>query len=255
MQNIRAKKNLGQHFLKDPEVARRIADALQCSNQYKKVLEIGPGMGILSQFLFERQEFETSLIEIDTEAIGYLEKKFPKHRQQILSGDFLALDLSKIFQEPFAVAGNFPYNISSQILFKVLDHKDNIPEVVGMFQKEVAERIASGPGGRDYGILSVLMQAFYDVTLLFTLDEEDFSPPPRVKSAVLRFVKRESGTLSCDQKLFLKVVKTAFNQRRKTLRNALKSLRQNKDLPYLDLRAEALHWTQFEELTVLIGKQ
>ena len=255
MQHIRAKKQFGQHFLKDENVAKRIAGALQNHALYRHVLEIGPGMGILSGFLFERKEFGTRLIEIDREAVDYLQKKFPSHNEDIISGDFLQLKLGELYKEPFAVIGNFPYNISSQILFKVLENKDAIPEIVGMFQKEVAERIASGPGNRDYGILSVLMQANYNVEILFTLEENDFVPPPRVKSAVLRFERREKDVLSCNPKLFLNVVKTAFNQRRKTLRNALKGLSQNKDLPYLDLRAEALHWTQFEELTRLIEQQ
>jgi 16S rRNA (adenine1518-N6/adenine1519-N6)-dimethyltransferase len=254
MQQVRSKKQFGQHFLKDENVAKRIADSLQLRNLYSYILEIGPGMGILSQFLLT-QDGRTHLIEIDTEAVDYLQKKFPAHTGQILSGDFLRLNLETLFDGPFAVIGNFPYNISSQIMFKVLEHKDRIPEVVGMFQKEVAERIASGPGNRDYGILSVLMQAWYDVELLFTLDENDFSPPPKVKSAVLRFVRREEHLLQCDPKKFLNVVKTAFNQRRKTLRNSLKGLTQGKELPYLDLRAEALHWTQFEELTNLLEKQ
>jgi len=255
MQNIRTKKQFGQHFLKDEDIARRIAGSLQLQHLYKHVLEIGPGMGMLSQFLLENKGPEIHLIEIDTEAVEYLQKKFPAHQAQIISGDFLRLELDTLFPGPFAVIGNFPYNISSQILFKVLDYKDRIPEVVGMFQKEVAERIASGPGNRDYGILSVLMQAFYDVELLFSLNEDDFSPPPKVKSAVLRFVRRDDHILKCDPKRFLNVVKTAFNQRRKTLRNALKGISQGKDLPYLDLRAEALHWTQFEELTLLLEKQ
>jgi len=254
MQQIRSKKQFGQHFLKDENVAKRIADALQNRQLYKYVLEVGPGMGILSQFLLERDP-NTQLIEIDMEAVDYLQKKFPAHSGQIISGDFLRLDLDKLFDGSFAVIGNFPYNISSQIMFKVLDHKERIPEVVGMFQKEVAERIASGPGNRDYGILSVLIQAWYDVELLFTLDEQDFSPPPKVKSAVIRCIRRDKHVLQCDPKKFLNVVKTAFNQRRKTLRNALKPLTQGKDLPYLDLRAEALHWTQFEELTNLLEKQ
>jgi 16S rRNA (adenine1518-N6/adenine1519-N6)-dimethyltransferase len=254
MQQIRSKKHFGQHFLKDENVARRIAESLQNRHLVKHVLEIGPGMGILSQFLLEQDPL-TKLIEIDSEAVDYLQKKFPSHKEQIIYGDFLRLNLDKLVEGPFAVIGNFPYNISSQIMFKVLEHKERIPEVVGMFQKEVAERIASGPGNRDYGILSVLMQAWYDVELLFTLDEQDFSPPPKVKSAVVRFVKRDHHVLQCDQKKFLNVVKTAFNQRRKTLRNALKGLTQGRDLPYLDLRAEALHWKQFEELTNLLETQ
>ena len=250
MQQVRAKKHFGQHFLKDDAMAERIAGALS-GKGYRHVLEIGPGMGRLSEHLFRRKELDTHLVEIDRESVEYLHKKYPEKTGQIQAGDFLQMDLAR-FPHPFAVIGNFPYNISSQILFRVLDYKDRIPEVVGMFQKEVAERIASGPGNRDYGILSVLMQAWYDIELLFILEEEDFVPPPKVKSAVLRFAARTKDTLSCDESLFRAVVKTGFNQRRKTLRNALKSLLNGRDVPYLDMRAEALHWKQFEEITTLL---
>ncbi len=209
-------------------------------------------MGILTQFLFQHQEYETKLIEIDKDAISFLEKKYPDHVDQIIRGDFLQLDLKKIFTEPFAIIGNFPYNISSQILFSVLENKELIPEVIGMFQKEVGVRIASEPGNRDYGILSVLMQAFYHVELLFTLDENDFAPPPKVKSAVLRFTRKEKIKLDCDEKLFFRVVKMAFNQRRKTLSNALSQLigkNKKENIPYLVKRAETLSWHQFVELT------
>jgi 16S rRNA (adenine1518-N6/adenine1519-N6)-dimethyltransferase len=252
MKQVSAKKHFGQHFLKDEAVAKKIVDALQPSGKYKQVLEIGPGMGVLSQFLFQRKEFETKLIEIDKESIQFLLGKFPGHARNIAEGDFLKMDLEKTFNEPFAIIGNFPYNISTQILFAVLENRKLVPEVVGMFQKEVGERIASPPGNRDYGIPSVLMQAWYDVSLLFTLDENDFSPPPKVKSCVLRFERKENFKLGCDEKKFFNVVKTSFNQRRKMLSNAISSLLPKEkisSLPYMNLRAEQLSWKQFVELT------
>jgi 16S rRNA (adenine1518-N6/adenine1519-N6)-dimethyltransferase len=252
MKHVSAKKHLGQHFLKDESVARKIVDALQPTGRYKQVLEIGPGMGVLSQFLFQRKDFETKLIEIDKESVHFLLEKFPDHARDIAEGDFLKLDLNKTFSEPFAIIGNFPYNISTQILFAVLENRNLVPEVVGMFQKEVGERIASPPGNRDYGIPSVLLQAWYDVELLFTLDENDFSPPPKVKSCVLRFERKENFMLGCDEKKFFNVVKTSFNQRRKMLSNAISSLLPKEKistLPYMNLRAEQLSWKQFVELT------
>jgi 16S rRNA (adenine1518-N6/adenine1519-N6)-dimethyltransferase len=252
MQSISAKKHLGQHFLKDDAIAERIVNSLKPNNRYKKVLEIGPGMGVLSKFLFEKTEYSTTLIEIDKEAISYLKKYYPERKSQIIEADFLSLNLKELFNAAVAVIGNFPYNISTQILFKVLENKEMVPECVGMFQKEVAERIASGPGNKEYGILSVLMQAFYDVELLFVLNQEDFSPPPKVKSAVLRFERKENFELGSDEKAFRRTVKTAFNQRRKTLRNALSSLMNKSNvasIPYLDKRAETLNWQQFVELT------
>lgn len=252
MERVRAKKSLGQHFLKDETIAKRIVETLSPQGKYKHVLEIGPGMGVLTQFLFQHHEYKTLLNEIDRDSIAFLKKKYPEHSDQIIEGDFLQLDLKKIFTEPFAIIGNFPYNISSQILFKVLENKEQIPEVIGMFQKEVGVRIASEPGNKDYGILSVFMQAFYDVEILFMLDEKDFAPPPKVKSVVLRFARKEKIQLDCDEKFFFKVVKAAFNQRRKVLRNALSHfIDQNKkeNISYLDKRAEALSWQQFVEIT------
>lgn len=258
MQKVRAKKSLGQHFLKDEHIAQTIVESLTLHGNYKQVLEVGPGMGILTQFLFQNKAYATTLIELDKESVVHLQKKFPDHISQIIEGDFLRVNLKRIFTEPFAIIGNFPYNISSQILFSVLDYKEMIPEVVGMFQKEVGVRIASAPGNKDYGILSVFMQAFYDIELLFLLDEKDFAPPPKVKSAVLRFIRKENKKLDCDEKLFRTVVKTAFNQRRKTLRNALSPLidkTKKIDIPYLDKRAETLSWQQFVELTNVFQKQ
>jgi len=252
MERVRAKKSLGQHFLKDEKIAKKIVDNLSVNNTFNEVLEIGPGMGILTQFLFQNKSYTTSLIEIDRDSIAYLKKKYPDHSDKIIEGDFLQLDPKKMFSGQYAVIGNFPYNISSQILFRVLEHKKMIPEVIGMFQKEVGVRIASKPGNKEYGILSVLMQSFYDVELLFTLDENDFVPPPKVKSAVLRFTRKKNIKLDCDEKLFFKVVKTAFNQRRKTLRNALSQFidkEKREMISYLDKRAETLSWQQFVELT------
>jgi 16S rRNA (adenine1518-N6/adenine1519-N6)-dimethyltransferase len=252
MQNIPAKKHLGQHFLKDETIAKQIVESLNPQNRYKQVLEIGPGMGVLTQFLFEHIEYHTALVEIDKEAIAYLKEHFPMHTKQLIEGDFLSMNLKTMFSEPLAIIGNFPYNISTQILFKILENRELVPEAVGMFQKEVAERIAGKPGNKEYGILSVFMQAYYDVELLFILNENDFSPPPRVKSAVLRFERKENFHLGCEERAFFRTVKTGFNQRRKTLRNALSSLMNKKDMvdiPFLDKRAETLSWQQFVELT------
>lgn len=252
MNNVRAKKHLGQHFLKDPEIGKRIVDSLTLHTGYKQVLEIGPGMGILTQFLFPQEDVKTFVVELDTESVQYLREHYPFHQDRIIEGDFLQMDLKEKFGQAIGIIGNFPYNISTQILFKVLENRELVPEVVGMFQKEVAERIASGPGGREYGILSVLMQAYYDVKLLFILNENDFTPPPKVKSAVIHFVRKENFKLGCDDVQFKKVIKAAFNQRRKTLRNALSVLAEKSviaKLPFLDLRAERLGWEQFVELT------
>jgi 16S rRNA (adenine1518-N6/adenine1519-N6)-dimethyltransferase len=257
MQAISAKKHLGQHFLKEEVIAEKIVDSLNPNGRYKEVLEIGPGMGVLSKFLFQKMEYNTTLIEIDKEAISYLQKHFPEFKSNLIEGDFLSMNLKETFHEPFAIIGNFPYNISTQILFKILENRELVPECVGMFQKEVAERIAGEPGNKEYGILSVFMQAYYEVELLFVLNENDFSPPPRVKSAVLRFERKENFELGADEKAFFRTVKTAFNQRRKTLRNALSSLMNKKDdgtIPYLDKRAETLSWQQFVELTNSIAE-
>ncbi len=257
MRTVTAKKHLGQHFLKSTEIAHTIVDSLERKKDYSVIMEIGPGMGILTDHLFELEEQDVFLIELDKEAVGFLLNKYPEKASRIIEGDFLQLDLNSICKEQFAIIGNFPYNISTQILFKVLENREQVPEVVGMFQKEVAERIASGPGNRDYGILSVLMQAYYDVELLFTLNQEDFIPPPKVKSAILHFSRKENFSLGCDAVLFKRVIKAAFNQRRKTLRNALSVLNGRdalKDVPFLDLRAEQLSWQQFVELTNSIAK-
>ena len=250
MSKVRAKKHLGQHFLKDLGIARDIAHSLSLNN-YSKVLEVGPGMGVLTQFLIPL-DAETFVIEIDKESVSYLKKYYPELDNHLIEGDFLKLPLQEIFKEPIAIIGNFPYNISSQILFKAIDHKDLIPEIVGMFQKEVAERVVSPPGSKKYGIISVLLQCYYDVEYLFTVDETVFDPPPKVKSAVIRMRRNDRDKLDCDEKKFVQVVKTAFGQRRKTLRNALKSLNlvdENTAIQYLSLRAEQLSVEDFMNLT------
>jgi 16S rRNA (adenine1518-N6/adenine1519-N6)-dimethyltransferase len=256
VRSVQAKKNLGQHFLKDAEKAHHIVDML--SGECMQILEIGPGMGILTDFLFSQKDLDVKIVDIDSESIRYLLDRFPDRATHIIEGDFLQIDLKTFFHGPFAIIGNFPYNISSQILFRILENRDLIPEAVGMFQKEVAERIAGSPGGREYGILSVLMQTWYDVNIAMQLDQEDFTPPPKVKSAVLTFRRKPEFVLGCDEKLYKRVIKAAFNQRRKTLRNALsvmvgKELSSN--LPFAGLRAEALSWEQFTELTRAIQKQ
>ena len=254
MTRVRAKKHLGQHFLKDKEIARRIAESLPLSTAMP-VLEIGPGMGVLTQFLLENPLVKLKVVEIDTESVVYLHEHFSG--LEIIEGDFLKMNLDKVFDEPFCIIGNYPYNISSQIFFKVLEYKDKIPFVSGMLQKEVAERIASAPGKKAYGVLSVFMQAYYDVEYLFTVSEHVFDPPPKVKSAVIRFRRNDVKQLDCDEKLFRTVVKTAFNQRRKTLRNSLKSL-VDKDSPMFadsifDKRPEQLDVQSFIALTYLVA--
>lgn len=251
MKQVRPKKHLGQHFLKDNHIASDIVESLTFYRGYSTVLEIGPGMGVLTGFLVKKNT-AVHLIEIDRESIEYLNNSFPQLHGKIISGDFLKLDLNTLFSEPFGLIGNFPYNISSQIFFKVLDHKNQIPEVVGMVQKEVAERIASKHGNKTYGILSVLLQAYYDIEYLFTVHEDVFIPPPKVKSAVIRLKRNERAGLPCDEKLFKTIVKQGFQTRRKTLRNALKSLNLPKELyneAIMDKRAEQLSVEDFIQLT------
>ena len=246
---VRAKKHLGQHFLKDLSVARSITDALS-GESYTNIIEIGPGMGVLTQYLLTK-DFITHVIELDRESVSYLQAEYPQLSQRIYSADFLKLNLETITDQPFALIGNFPYNISSQILFKALDYKDQIPEIVGMFQKEVAERIASSPGNKKYGIISVLVQAYYNIEYLFTVDEDVFDPPPKVKSGVIRLNRNDKKKLDCNEKFFKQVVKQAFSQRRKTLRNALKPLigKSGFNDPKLELRAERLSVKDFVYLT------
>ncbi len=254
---VRAKKHLGQHFLTDKNIAAKIVESLRPENKYTQVLEVGPGMGILSDFLLEKKEYETSLIDIDDESVQYLQKKYPQLGSRLLNADFLQLDFAATFNGPLGIIGNFPYNISSQILFKVLDNRQQVVEVVGMFQKEVAERCAAKPGSKEYGILSVFLQAYYKVEYLFTVKAGVFNPPPKVLSAVIRLTRNETTELACDEKLFWQVVKAGFNQRRKTLRNAVSSLINKEkmtDDPLLDLRAERLSVADFIKLTNSIAE-
>lgn len=253
--DVKAKKHLGQHFLTDLGIAKQITEALTLHQNYKYVVEIGPGMGILTQFLKDNTNFTLYPIDIDFDSITYLKKHFPTLEKNFIYGDFLAMDISLITNNnPFAVIGNFPYNISTQILFKVLDFKDQIPEVVGMFQKEVAERIAAPPGSKVYGITSVLLQAFYDIEYLFTVNENVFNPPPKVKSGVIRLTRNKVEKLACNESFFKTVVKTAFNQRRKTLRNSLRPyLTENTiALAIFDLRPEQLSVEQFISITNML---
>lgn len=256
MELVKAKKHLGQHFLKDLNIAQKIADTLSLAN-YKKVVEIGAGMGVLTQFLLKK-DTEVYVVEIDKESVAYLEAHYPELRGKIIADDFLKYDIAGFLREPFAIIGNFPYNISTQIVFKLLELRDYVPEFSGMFQKEVAERICEREGSKTYGILSVLVQAFYEATYLFTVSEGVFNPPPKVKSGVLRLVRKPNYHLDCDEALFFTIVKTAFNQRRKTLRNSLKSLLTNEFLKknsIFDKRPEQLPWQDFVFITKEISRK
>ena len=251
---VRAKKHLGQHFLTDNGIAESIVNLLSGHGGYKTVLEIGPGTGVLTRFLVQHTEYDTVLMDVDKESIAYLHKNFPDLKEKTLLADFLKTDLDALFPGSFAVIGNFPYNISSQIFFKLLPQRKRVPEIVCMLQREVARRLCSPPGNKEYGILSVLLQAFYTTEYCFTVDENNFDPPPKVKSGVIRLQSNNRPELGCDERLFLTVVKQGFNNRRKTLRNALKPLNlpavmhQN---PVLDKRAEQLSVDDFVALTNL----
>lgn len=250
MQKVRAKKHLGQHFLKDLDAARRITELYRSAGP---VLEVGPGMGVLTQYLTERKDLDLFLVEIDAESVTYLRAHYGFDETRLFSTDFLHADLNQMLGltagDKFGIIGNFPYNISSQIFFRVLDYRGQVQEVVGMVQKEVGQRIASPPGNKDYGILSVLLQAYYDIEYVFTVPPGAFDPPPKVDSGVIRLVRNESKVLNCDFKKFKLVVKTAFNQRRKMLSNALKPISGQKEFPYANLRAEQLDYIRFAEIT------
>ena len=251
---VKPKKFLGQHFLKDLDIARRIADTVKDYGGMP-ILEIGPGTGVLTQFLLSAGH-DLTVVEIDRESVAYLRAHFPALDGRILEEDFLKLPLDRIFPDRFCVIGNYPYNISSQIFFKVLDYKDRIPCCSGMIQKEVAERMAAPPGSKTYGILSVLLQAWYDIEYLFTVPEHVFNPPPKVKSAVIRMTRNQVEQLGCNERLFKQIVKTAFNQRRKTMRNSLRSLvgKECEVLsdPIFDERPERLSVERFIALTNLL---
>lgn len=251
MKSVSPKKKLGQHFLTDLSIAQKIADTL-AFDTYEKVLEIGPGMGVLTQFL-PWEKGKLSLIELDLESVSYLQKKYPSLKQHIYQADFLKFDLTAIYkQTPFAIIGNFPYNISTQIVFKTLDYRNQIPFFSGMFQKEVAQRICEPPGSKKYGILSVLTQLFYNTHYLFTVPPEVFNPPPKVDSGVICLKRKEDFSLDCDEKLLFKIVKQSFQQRRKTLRNSLKTLALPKSLTedrIFDQRPETLSGDDFIALT------
>lgn len=249
--SVKAKKHLGQHFLTDENIARKIANGLT-TNSFQKVLEVGPGMGVLTKYLLEK-ETETFVAEIDTESIDYLKINYPKLTEKHFMGDFLKLNFEQIFpNEQVAVIGNFPYNISSQILFQIIDNYQQIPEMTGMFQKEVAERTVSVPRTKDYGILSVLVQAYYDVKYLFTVNENVFNPPPKVKSGVISLIRNPKEGLAGNEILFKQIVKAGFNQRRKKLSNALKPLGIPEGISqhnFLHLRAEELSVQDFIQFT------
>lgn len=251
MNEVKAKKFLGQHFLTDEGIARHIVESL--SPSARNVLEIGPGMGVLTKYLIDRPDTDFHVVEIDRESVEWLHEHY--EGLHVIEGDFLKMDISALFHDTCAIIGNFPYNISSQILFKVFEQRNRVTEVVGMFQKEVAERVAAGPGSKTYGILSVLLSAFYDIEYLFTVPEYVFNPPPKVKSAVIRLTRNGVTSLECDEKLFVQVVKAGFNQRRKTLRNALRQLGMPLDSVPEELlakRAEQLSVEEFVTITKAI---
>ncbi len=254
MSEVRAKKALGQHFLVDLNIARKICDSLSGggADAPVPVLEVGCGMGVLTQFLLRRDDITTWGAEIDTESVEYLHVHYPEFAPRLIEGDFLRMDLRERFPEGLHLIGNFPYNISSQIFFKVLENRDLIPECVGMIQREVAVRLAEPPGSKEYGILSVLLQAWYDIEYLFTVGEKVFNPPPKVKSAVIRLRRNATRSLDCDERLFVKVVKASFGQRRKMLRNSLRAVFGDfggAEHPFFSQRAEQLSVADFVALT------
>ena len=261
MKLVKPKKNLGQHFLTDLSIAKRIADTVDACPEIP-VLEIGPGMGVLTQYLVEKPRV-VKAVEIDAESVAYLYERFPKLHENILGEDFLQMDLTQIFDgKQFVLTGNYPYDISSQIFFKMLDYKDLIPCCTGMIQREVALRMAAAPGSKAYGILSVLIQAWYDVEYLFTVDENVFNPPPKVKSAVIRMTRNDVTDIGCDEQLFKRVVKTIFNQRRKMLRVSLRQIFNNGkptdgfyEQDIMTKRPEQLSIPQFVKLTNMVEEQ
>jgi len=257
MGKVRPKKSLGQHFLHDQNIAQRIVASLNVEKEQNAVLEIGPGMGMLTKFLMDQPGVNVKVIEIDRDSVAYLKKHYPSLQNKIIEGDFLDVDIDKIFPGKFSIIGNFPYNISSQIFFKALKHRDRVDQLVCMLQKEVAERIAAPHGSKTYGILSVLLQAYFDIEYLFKVPPGVFTPPPKVMSAVIRLKRNALAKLPCDEALFVQVVKQGFNTRRKTLRNALKNLNLPAEISALDVmdkRAEQLSVEAFVNLTQLIDR-
>lgn len=254
---IQAKKSFGQHFLTNERIAERIANSLSLPNAYTKVLEVGPGKGFLTKYLLDKS-YELFVVEADNDMVAYLKENLSQLTPNIIAQDFLKFNFSEVFgNESFALIGNFPYNISSQIVIRMLEHKEQIPEMVGMFQKEVAERIVSKPGGKEYGVISVLAQAFYEGQYLFTVDKGNFNPPPKVQSGVIRLIRKENQDLGCDAKLFKSVVKTAFGQRRKMLRNTMKSMIHNPTLladTFFNQRPEVLSVADFVQLTKWVSE-
>jgi 16S rRNA (adenine1518-N6/adenine1519-N6)-dimethyltransferase len=251
--DVRAKKHLGQHFLNDENIAFNIVNALNEKCQTPDILEVGPGMGVLTKYLLQNQNFKTWAIDLDKESIAYLHSHYPQLENRLLDANFLQLNFNNYFKDEFSLVGNFPYNISSQIVFTLIDNRHKIPLMVGMFQKEVAERLGAKPRTKDYGILSVITQAYFDVEYLCTVHETVFTPPPKVKSGVVRLI-RKNTELGCDPKKFKQVVKLAFNQRRKKLSNAINSLVKDKSLitEFADKRAEELSVQDFVRLTIIL---
>jgi 16S rRNA (adenine1518-N6/adenine1519-N6)-dimethyltransferase len=250
--SVYPKKYLGQHFLKDKNIASDIVQALSLFDKVDNIIEVGPGTGILSQFLIDRFGERLIMIDIDAESITYLKNRYPHQEYKIIYGDFLKMDLASLCDGKISIIGNFPYNISSQIYFKILDNREKVEEVVGMIQKEVGERISAGPGTKTYGILSVLLSAYYNIEYLFTVEPEAFFPPPKVRSSVLRLTRNDTEHLACNEPFFTKIVKLGFQNRRKTLRNALKALNLPVNILKLDIlsqRAEQLSVNEFVELT------
>lgn len=256
--SVQPKKHLGQHFLTDQNTCRKIVEQYTNFGGTNNVLEIGPGMGAITQYFLDIENIDLHVMEIDRDSVAYLQDAYPVLNGKIHSEDFLKTDLTQFFKgEPFAVVGNFPYNISSQILFHCIEYRNQIPEIMGMFQKEVAERVAEAPGSKKYGILSVLMQTYYDIEYCFTVSENVFNPPPKVKSGVIRCLRNERKKLPCNEELFKRIVKSTFNQRRKTIRNGLKVILDVQLLPehpFLKQRAETLSVDDFIELTQLVEK-
>ncbi len=258
LQTLRAKKFLGQHFLNNEEIAETIANSIFGYKTFEKVIEIGPGMGVLTKYLLNKFEDKLWVIELDRDSVPYLHENFEELGNRIIEGDFLQLNMNELFDVKTALIGNYPYNISTQILFKVYENHNKVPVFAGMFQKEVAARVASKPGNKEYGILSVLLQAYYDIEYLFTVSENEFTPPPRVKSGVMRMIHKENTSINCDEIFFKEIIKAAFNQRRKTLRNGLKQIAQRKNKIQIleneifNKRAEQLSWEAFVDITNIL---